>query len=537
MASDAELLALAEQAVPGSAPAPVGAIDPAVLARQVPPGTPGAVEGPVFKDPNAAPLIDPVVAAQTPALAPQEPVAPPVAPAPVQPVTPAPGPPIAPVGGAPTIGNAAKAADVATQAGFETAATQQAVGAAKNEERAGNAAAQHQVAQVAQGQADETARQVDRQQQVLHEAQQLADKAQGDHESAAHGLIDLMENKADAQLARARIFIALGAAGNALAGGGNPALDKLKMTLDNDFRTQSLKLRSAEHFAEMKAKRPASIAAQFATENSLLGIKHSAAYKAAADEAKAQAIANGASPEEAENNVVVQQLRQKALELNSAAREKLAHDRAQEAIARAQLAIAQQNANNNNPANKPLNEGQAKANKFGMQLEEAAKTFESLPEMSDAGKQAVRAYNAQQEAAEKSPNINAALTTVGIRKPIEEILTPEDARVYAAQQRFLTPLLRDESGAAIGAAEFSRRYGDLMPMPGDSASTKADKKAMVRTVIQGSHDSAGAAAPINKGDRPAAKSAPAANKHKPGDRVVVKGKVYTVGADGDTLEP
>lgn len=517
MATDAELLDLANQAQ-GLPPEP-----PPPLARQVPPGTPGAVEGPVYKDPAAAPLIDPAIAAQTPGLA--EP------PAPVAPVTavPPPAPAPAPVAaGKPSIQNAANAADIATQAGFDTATAQGEVAKAKAGEREGNAAAQDKVAALERAHADEIAQQQATQKAAFDQANAVASKAEDEYGKSANGLHDLMQNKADAQLAKARIFIAVGAAANALVGGGNPALEKLKLTIDNDFRIQESKLRSQEHFASMKRAGVASVSSQFAHDTALLGLKQAAAYQAAATEAKAEAIRRGASPEEAENNVAVLALKQKALELNATHREKLQQDLASQMMAGAHLALARATADAARPENKPLNESQGKANAFAAQMDESRKVFDKLPEISDKGKETIRDYASQQVAAEASPNWNAALTSIGIRKPIEKLLSPEDARVYSAQQRFLTPLLRDESGAAIGASEFTRRYGDLMDMPGDSPETRADKKRQREIVIQGAKDKAGPAAPVNKAPR--TNSTPASNGAAPakGRRVTYKGQPGTL---------
>jgi hypothetical protein len=60
-----------------------------------------------------------------------------------------------------------------------------------------------------------------------------------------------------------------------------------------------------------------------------------------------------------------------------------------------------------------------------------------------------------------------------------------------ARDSFLTALLRDESGAAIGSAEFNRREKEMFPQPGDSPGT-VERKAKLRAVaVEGMKKAAG----------------------------------------------
>lgn len=60
-----------------------------------------------------------------------------------------------------------------------------------------------------------------------------------------------------------------------------------------------------------------------------------------------------------------------------------------------------------------------------------------------------------------------------------------------ARDNFITALLRDESGAAIGTEEFNRYERELFPRPGDDAQTIAQKAETRRVAIEGMKKAAG----------------------------------------------
>ncbi|WP_370156992.1 hypothetical protein [Bradyrhizobium ottawaense] len=60
-----------------------------------------------------------------------------------------------------------------------------------------------------------------------------------------------------------------------------------------------------------------------------------------------------------------------------------------------------------------------------------------------------------------------------------------------ARDNFITALLRDESGAAIGTAEFNRYEKELFPQPGDGPEVVAQKREARRVAIEGMKKSAG----------------------------------------------
>jgi hypothetical protein len=60
-----------------------------------------------------------------------------------------------------------------------------------------------------------------------------------------------------------------------------------------------------------------------------------------------------------------------------------------------------------------------------------------------------------------------------------------------ARDSFLTALLRDESGAAIGSSEFNRREKEMFPQPGDSPGTVARKAKLRAVAVEGMKKAAG----------------------------------------------
>lgn len=359
MATDAELQELAEAATPGGASA-AGAVDPPPLARQVPPGTPGAVEGPVFKDPAAPPLVDPVIAAGTPGLAdssavvPPPPVVPPAAPVPVVPAAPDAAAPnfVAPAlrTGKPTMAAASQALDQATQAGFDQAKAQEAVGAAKGEERQADA----KVADVAAAQQRQNAAEMDTKIRAQEEgrarAQAIADKADEDYRNFQ--IHDFLKERSTAEVIKSKIFTAFGAFGQGLVGGDNPALENIKMALDHDFKIQAQQLGQREKFAERKRAGATSLSEEYKSDLAALQLKQAAATDAVAAEAKAQLIRNGATVADAENNAMVKNLKKQALDLRASGQEKLWQAQASLAMSGAHLALARETAEGNREAKK-----------------------------------------------------------------------------------------------------------------------------------------------------------------------------------------
>ncbi|WP_461319804.1 hypothetical protein [Bradyrhizobium elkanii] len=123
-------------------------------------------------------------------------------------------------------------------------------------------------------------------------------------------------------------------------------------------------------------------------------------------------------------------------------------------------------------------EVQAKSEKFGNKMETAEKTIQSL----------------EGEAGGVSGSYNRALDTipfVGGSAATNMANTGKYQQYRQARDNFITAILRDESGAAIGSSEFQRYERELFPQPGDSAAVVAQKREARRVAIEAMKKAAG----------------------------------------------
>lgn len=121
-----------------------------------------------------------------------------------------------------------------------------------------------------------------------------------------------------------------------------------------------------------------------------------------------------------------------------------------------------------------MTEVQAKSTKFGNQMELAERNIKGLEDeyTSTLGKGGLY------RATEYLPGGNA-------------LQSESYQKFRQARDSFLTALLRDESGAAIGSSEFNRREKEMFPQPGDDAKTVAQKRELRRVAIEGMKKAAG----------------------------------------------
>lgn len=91
-----------------------------------------------------------------------------------------------------------------------------------------------------------------------------------------------------------------------------------------------------------------------------------------------------------------------------------------------------------------------------------------------------------------------ALERQGIARPTAQLLiserngvarlvarNPDDARFVAAANAFLLPIIRDDTGAAVTAAELQTYLSTYMPEPGDSPALLAQKAEARQTLLRG----------------------------------------------------
>lgn len=135
------------------------------------------------------------------------------------------------------------------------------------------------------------------------------------------------------------------------------------------------------------------------------------------------------------------------------------------------------------PSNKPPTEFQGKSAAFGARAEQADKILSELQ-----GKYSPAGINAK--------NSTSEIWGVGgvLGAGLNMGLSESSQRADQAQRDFVNAVLRQESGAAIGAGEFDNARKQYFPQPGDSAAVIAQKAANRKLAVQGLKTNAGHAA-------------------------------------------
>lgn len=136
------------------------------------------------------------------------------------------------------------------------------------------------------------------------------------------------------------------------------------------------------------------------------------------------------------------------------------------------------------PKNKPATEFQGKSAAFGARAEQADKVLEGL-----AGKYSPAAINSK-SAVESTWLVGGALGAATNKLALSD----SDQRAEQAQRDFINAVLRQESGAAIGASEFDNAKKQYFPQPGDGTGVIQQKAANRKLAIQGLQTNAGRAA-------------------------------------------
>lgn len=123
---------------------------------------------------------------------------------------------------------------------------------------------------------------------------------------------------------------------------------------------------------------------------------------------------------------------------------------------------------------KPMTEGQAKANLFGSRMQAADKIIGDLAE---AG---VQQPGLIKRAAGSVPLVGGGLATM-----TNFTQSPKQQQVEQAQRDFLNAVLRRESGAVIGADEFASGQQQYFPQPNDSSEVIKQKADARKLAIEG----------------------------------------------------
>lgn len=131
---------------------------------------------------------------------------------------------------------------------------------------------------------------------------------------------------------------------------------------------------------------------------------------------------------------------------------------------------------------KPLTEFQGKSAAFGDRAMAADKILGELG--TNYSPAAINSKNA----VEGVPLVGGAMGAITNKFALSE----NDQRAEQAQRDFINAVLRQESGAAIGANEFDNARKQYFPQPGDGPKVLAQKAANRKLVIEGFKRSAGA---------------------------------------------
>lgn len=90
------------------------------------------------------------------------------------------------------------------------------------------------------------------------------------------------------------------------------------------------------------------------------------------------------------------------------------------------------------------------------------------------------------------PNIAAEnLDNLASGNPLRGSLSQTDRRALSGARAFISAILRQESGAAIGAEEFRSAYQTYFPLPGDGPEVQADKRRQREAAIRALRTAAG----------------------------------------------
>lgn len=121
---------------------------------------------------------------------------------------------------------------------------------------------------------------------------------------------------------------------------------------------------------------------------------------------------------------------------------------------------------------KPLTEGQAKAVGY---LEAASAAVKTLNQVSG--------YSPSE--------VSVGLSQLSAGNPLKRNMSQVDRRVLNAQLAFATGVVRLESGAVFGPAEYAQKAQTLFPAPGDGPDVQADKRRQREAALRALRAAAG----------------------------------------------
>lgn len=255
-----------------------------------------------------------------------------------------------PIRGAGTFEAAEEGLNQARESAYRVAGAQSKLGDIKADRATADAGVHDTIADEQKRQAEELAAQDRAQQEGLARAHQIAEDSQKQYKDFKFTNWWARQDTGTKVLANISIF--LGGFVSGVKGGDNKALAQINRVIDNDFRQQQQELGQLKTFAEWKRQGEQDLASKYRTESAKLLVKQSRATAAAAEEAKAELLRNGADEATATNNVVVRGLLAKADSDMANGLEQLAKDQAMIAMAGARLQNSTDAANDRKIENK-----------------------------------------------------------------------------------------------------------------------------------------------------------------------------------------
>lgn len=125
---------------------------------------------------------------------------------------------------------------------------------------------------------------------------------------------------------------------------------------------------------------------------------------------------------------------------------------------------------------KPATDMERDADAYASRMSEQLGIIKSLPTPGNLDREQFRKFVAEQVQAEASPGIDLLSKRLGLRKTLEQRLSPEGRAYFQALTEFTAANLRKESGAAISAKEYQDAFQRFGAQLGDSA---ADNKRKI----------------------------------------------------------
>ena len=194
-----------------------------------------------------------------------------------------------------------------------------------------------------------------------------------------------------------------------------------------------------------------------------------------------------------------------------------------EKIASNNIGSAERIAGSKAATEKPMTEFQGKSAGFADRAAEADRILGGL-------NYSPAAVNSK-AAVESTPLIGGALGAA-----TNALLSPENQQAEQAQRDFINAVLRQESGAAIGASEFDNARKQYFPQPGDSKELIAQKAANRKTTIAGLQRSAGSSYKAPKAGGGTGANPPAKNARGWVLHIDAQGNRAYVSPDGSQFE-